>query len=410
MSDATLPPGGMLLVTIDRLPAWIMPAHGCTWVAAPTLAALAGRGLVCDRLIAGGDDAHATLATLAGRTSMTGDGWPLLTTAGRLGWAPTVVTDDETLATSLPADQPVSLVANASTPRVARAVHETNLGRLFTAAADLVGAGTRRFLWCHAASLGAAWDAPPNLRAAYVDPDDPPPPAGAAVPDIALEEGADPDLIAGLRHVFAGHLTLLDGCLATLLDAVSSAEHGRAWTVLVAGVRGVGLGLHGRIGCGPLPPYSELVQLPAIVVDHRGRMAAQRYGGLLVPADLAATLLAQAGDAATAAADDDARRGRPLEDLLDTWQRRERDRAVCVARHGTAVATPAWHLVLPTIDDETAVPLLYAKPDDYFEACDVADRCPEVAAELAAVARLAADDPAQAWTRPLSEVATHGVW
>ena len=74
------------------------------------------------------------------------------------------------------------------------------------------------------------------------------------------------------------------------------------------------------------------------------------------------------------------------------------------------MATPAWHLVLPHADgtDEPA-PLLYAKPDDFFEACDVADRCPEVAAELAALARLAGSDPPAAWTTPLSAAALEGV-
>ena len=48
----------------------------------------------------------------------------------------------------------------------------------------------------------------------------------------------------------------------------------------------------------------------------------------------------------------------------------------------------------------------FAKPDDAFELNDVADRCPAVTEELAA---LAGADPSQAWTVPLSNAARNGV-
>ena len=53
-----------LLVTIDRLPAWMLPAYGSSWVATPALDALAARGVVFDRLIATGDDARETLGQI----------------------------------------------------------------------------------------------------------------------------------------------------------------------------------------------------------------------------------------------------------------------------------------------------------------------------------------------------------
>lgn len=404
MTDGSPPPGGMLLVTIDRLPAWLVPAYGCTWLAMPALTELAGRGLTLDRLIAGCDEPAETLATLAG--GGTASAWPLLTAAA--GWRPAVVTDDEAFAGVLPAAVAVRHVAVAARGNSAPDEAQTNLGRLFALAAELVAEGRHRFLWCHATSLGATWDAPPTYRDAYLDPDDPPPPAGAAVPDLTLDDRTDPDLVVGLRHVFAGQLSLLDACVGQLLDAVADRDDGLPWTIFVAGVRGMPLGLHGRLGPGPLAPFGELVHLPAVLVDPGGRMATQRYGGLLTPADIAATLVPLAG--AAMPADDAPRAGRGLAGLLADWRHPDRDRAICRATRGTAVATPAWHLLLPHADgaDEPA-PLLYAKPDDFFEACDVANRCPEVAAELAALARLADSDPPAAWTTPLSAAALEGV-
>jgi hypothetical protein len=378
MTDCTEPPAGMLLLTIDRLPAWILPAYGSTWVGTPEINALAGRGLVLDRVLARSDDPLDTLADLAGRPLQATTGWPLLTAAEAAGWRPAVITDDASFAAALPPEVAVRPLQPAAPRGLAAGPEQTGLGRLLAAAAETAAADACRLLWCHASGLGAAWDAPAAFREAYLDPDDPPPPPGAEVPDLVVDDRTDPDLVVALRHVFAAQVSLLDACLGPLLDIVAGRSAGQRWTILFAGVRGIGLGLHGRVGCGPTPPYSELIHLPAILVDHRERMAAQRYGGLLVPADLGVTLRELAGERPAAASDPQA--GRSLLRLLDAWEPPDRDRVICRAGHGTAVATAAWQAVLPAAADpaERAVEL-YAKPDDFFEVCDVADRCPEVA-------------------------------
>jgi len=398
-------PGGLLILTVDRLPAWILPAFGCTWASTPALDGLAGRGLVLDRVVAGGDPPHDTLAALAGRGPEDRDGWPLLEAAAARGWSPAVVTDDESFATKLPAGVTMRCVPAVAAPEIAAHADDTNLGRLVAAA--LAATGSHRLLWLHTASLGVAWDAPEELRSAHLDPDDPPPPPGAAVPQLRVTAETDPDLVAVLRQVFAGQVTLLDHCLGLLVAAVGADEPAAAWTVLVAGVRGMPLGLHGAIGPLPLAPYGEIVHLPAVLVDGQARMAAQRYGGLVTPADLGATLIELVGG--TRPGGGDPRQGRSLVPLLDEWRLAPRDRAIAVTNLGAAIATPAWHLVLPTEDAAVAPPpVLYAKPDDYFEACDVADRGSDVAEELARLAGLAASEPLAAWTAPLSAAAPAG--
>jgi hypothetical protein len=400
MTDSLPPPAGLLIVTVDRLPAWILPAFGCTWASTPCLDGLAGRGLVLDRVIAGSDDPHDTLAALAGRGPGDRDAWPLLAAAAERGWSPALVTDDPALVPRLPPGVTVRCVPAAAAPPIAATPAETNLGRLFAVATELAAPTAHRLLWLHATGLGCAWDAPDEFRSAYLDPDDPPPPAGTAVPEVRVTAETDPDLVAVLRQVFAGQLTLLDHCLASLMAAVAADAPGAAWAVLIAGVRGMPLGLHGAIGPLPVPPSGELVHLPVVLSDHAGRMAAQRYGGLLLPADLGATLLELVGDSRPAS--DDPRVGRSLVPLLNQWRFASRDRGITVASQGVAVTTPAWQLVLATAGQ----PAVFAKPDDYFELCDVADRCPDVAEELAAVARQATLDPRAAWTAPLSADAT----
>lgn len=388
------PPDGLLVVTIDRLPAWMLPAFGCTWVSMPRLDALAARGVVLDRVIATDDTPAGALADLLGHGPAAGSAPPLLAAAVDRGWRPLLVTDDEATAAGAGPGVAVRLVPLRLPPETAADEADTSLGRLFATAIEAGDAG-HRLLWCHATSLGITSDAPASFRDAYAADDDPSPPAAAAVASFAVTRETDPDLLVGHRQAFAGQLTLLDGCLGQLLETL--AGRGR-WSILVAGVRGLGLGLHGHFGPGPLPPFGELVHLPAILVDHRERMAAQRYGGLLVPADVGTTLHEQLTGSHSAPSPDP-RAGRSLAGLLAAWQPPLRDRVVCRATHGIAVATPDWHLVLPHGAGTAA---LFAKPDDYFELNDVAVRCPEVAEELTALASLAARDEAAGWERPLS--------
>lgn len=386
-------PSRLLVIAIDRLPAWILPPYGATWVAMPTLTALAGRGLVFERVLAMTDDARTTLDDLI----------------GGLAGAHVVTDDPRFMAVSrtdaMPAPVAVQVV-EAKPKAAAEAEPEaTSLARLFAAAADAAARGAQRIV-VHATSLGIAWDAPEDFVAAYQDPDDPPPPPGAAVPDFVATADVDPDLLVGIRHVFAAQLTLLDRCLAALLDAAGDGP----WTVLVVGLRGIGLGLHGRVGAGDMPPYGELIHLPAILVDAEGRMAAQRFGGLVTPADLAATVRELIEGGATAGGSCEPWQAVSLAKLFDDWSPAGRDRVVTTTRGGTAIVTRGWQAIAPTAD-ATAVPgvRLYAKPDDFFELCDVADRCSQEVEEFTTLlAAVAAGDLPCAWKTPLSPAAEQG--
>lgn len=373
----------LLVVTIDRLPAWMLSAWGATWVATPAIDALAARGLVFDRLVTPAIDPVATLRDLVGPLFD-----PAATGARR---SAAIVTDDPAIVAAVGGDAAADVrhVAIQPTETVAEDESRTNLARLFAAAAEAVGESARRFVWCHASSLGVVWDAPQSFRDAYVDPEDPVPPFGARPPEFRVDAETDPDLVVGVRQVFAGQLTLLDRQFRRLLDAVGGlhgrGEGGVGWTVLMAGVRGLPLGLHGWVGGGgDAVPYGETIHVPAVLADARGRSCGQRYGGLVVPADLGATLRdLLAGDepavmgARTQEADDP--RGRSLVPLLETWSLPPRGRVVATGERGMAIVTPEWQLLLERDGSAAAPrPRLFAKPDDHFELSDVADRCPEV--------------------------------
>jgi len=383
-------PGPLLVVTIDRLPAWILPAYGATWVATPALDRLAARGVVFDGFVATSDDPAEAVRSLLDWTRSLAEG-PVA-----------AITDEPAVADGL---GPAAITVVSPTPPQLPAGDEAqaNLARLFAAAEAVVAQRQHAVVWCHAGSLGRSWDAPDEFRQAYVDPDDPPPPGGATVPDLLVTADTDPDLVAGLRHVFAGQVTLLDRCLARLVAAA-----GDRCAILVAGVRGMPLGLHGRLGPGPLPPYAELVRLPAILVDAAGRMAGQRHDGLVTAADLGATLADIVTGARASPPEAEPWQGRSLAALFADWTTTPRDRVIVSGSAGVAVVTPAWHLVRVPHDGEPVV-RLFARPDDYFDLCDVANRCPAVVDDLRPLAdAAAAGDLPGAWTRPL-ETGAHPV-
>ena len=382
--------GGLLIVTVDRLPAWMLSSYGATWVSTPACDRLAAAGITLDRLIATSVDPRTTLADLTAHGRL----W---SAAAAAGWPAVLVTDDPALP-ERPTGVEIIEVHAAPASRPADEPAATHLARLFGRAQEVVTAGGRRLVWCHAGSLGVAWDAPLSYREAYADPDDPPLPAGGDVPNFSVTRDTDPDIVMGYRQAFAGQLTLFDACLGGLVDAVRAVRP--TWTIAVIGLRGMPLGLHGQVGCTTPAdtggkPYGEWVHLPAILVAADGRMAGQRSADLVTPADVGATLIDLAGLAAVSSATTPGD-ARSLVGLFTEWRHAARDRLIVRAGDSTAIVTRGWHLVAEPSADGTTVPRLFAKPDDFFELSDVADRCPAVAEELLAALAAGADMPLSA--------------
>jgi len=404
-------PDGWLVITVDRLPAWLLGPWGATWVSTPTICQLAAAGLVCDRLLVRSTDPADTMQELmAARLPIAGGSAGvtsgLLTAAAARNWRTTVVTDaGGHFGDALAAAAAVELVVvPAGQPRrTADRDEASSCGRVFTAAEAVVAGGEANLLWCHLGSLGNAWDAPRGYREACFDPDDPPPDDSALIPDFAVTADTDPDRVMAVRQTFAGELAQLDDWIGRLVAAA-----GRRWRragLLLLGLRGLPLGLHGWVGVGPAEPapFAELTHVPAVLVDPAGRQAAQRFGGLLLPADLGATVAELISGVSTdRGTADAATAGRSLAALLGgdaaAWRTAGRDRVFSHSAGGRAVAVGDWTLVQPV--DEP--PQLFAKPDDYFELADVADRSRDAAAALVGCLDAPACQAA-GWDKPLPE-------
>ncbi|MFM8706324.1 MAG: hypothetical protein ACKOHG_21185, partial [Planctomycetia bacterium] len=281
-------PAGLLVVSIDRLPAWMLSFSGATWMATPALDALAARGIVFDRVITPSLEVRDTLHDLAADPA----GRSLFAAAKAAGWRSAVVTDDATVAAGMAAEgaaaggDALRLVEAVGKERVEESEASTCVARLVDAAVDVIAAGEHRLVWCHVGSLGVAWDAPQPYRDRYVDPEDPPPPSGAGVPGFAVDAQTDPDLVVGVRHVFAGQVTLLDSQLGRLFAAVgqggSTAESGNgketqpgAWAVLVVEEPGEARAVPGCRGVDGDRLRRFALRLLPVIVEHRPERRAQ---------------------------------------------------------------------------------------------------------------------------------------
>ena len=413
-------PEGWLLVTADRLPAWMLSPFGATWASNPTICQFASAGLSCDRVLVGTTDPTKTLHEIAlghsGNQHDTVVG-PLAAAEAR-GWNVTVVTDAEEqfsdLKTLFPTLNVVG-VAPQCVPVTVEAESESSCGHVLRTAIHEFEKGTADLLWVHVNSLGVSWDAPQVWREGFFDEDDPPPGPEAEIPQFAVTDETDPDQVSAVRQIFAGELAHLDDWLGRLVATVSSRW--QRFGMLLLGLRGIPLGLHGQVGIAPdePAPYTELTHVPAILVDPADRQASQRYGGLLMPVDLGATVgeliagsgVAGSGDLTThheqvegTPPDVGQSIGRLLEGDAGLWRSGVRDRVFSVGGGGHALTVAGWSLVQP----RDAPAKLFLKPDDYFDLSDVADRSRDVSKGLADCLDALVHRHSKAATEPLPAV------
>ena len=132
------------------------------------------------------------------------------------------------------------------------------------------------------------------------------------------------------------------------------------------------MGEHGDVGqCGD-KLFGEIVQVPLLVRLPDRRMASRRCPSLIQPSDVCATLYDWFG-----LESQNAIWGTSLLDANNISRKRC---AVTISEEENAIRTPIWSM--RAIPSEP--PKLFAKPDDRWEVNEVADRCPDVVAELAA--------------------------
>jgi arylsulfatase A-like enzyme len=368
---------------IDRLHAGYLGAYGNTWIETPAFDRLAAESFVLDQALTDASQLEAVYRSYW-------HGWHALggpvpedraTLPGLLreaGVTTVLMTDDRTVAQhrlAVDFDEVIQIDPPWQIQQVADdAFEQSHLGRCFAEIIDwLENARSPFMLWCHLASLGTIWDAPPEFRRRYWVEGDPEPSDSAEVPDRMLREDVDPDELLVHTQAYAAQVSLLDTCLGGLWDVLEESDAARDTMLVLTSPRGFPLGEHRRLGPCDDALYAELVQVPLILRFPDGLGAADRSQALVEPSDLWATML----DVWRVPAQGPSPSGATLMPLVRDEVVAIRDRLV-IAGQGAhrAIRTPAWHLVIGKR------PELFLKPDDRWEVNNVAVRCQDVVESL----------------------------
>ncbi len=370
-----------IVIVIDRLGSGFLGPYGNTWIETPALNELASESVLFEDAIADSND-----LTLLYRSYWSGvhamcrtdrAEYSLARLVERSGQQATLLTDDELLLQHPLAEhfgEHIS-VAQSVTTQLAASIEETRFAQLTLAAIEwLVDAHEPGLLWIHARGMNGPWDAPAEFAERFRDEGDPAAYADLDPPKFKLEQEHDPDDLLCIMHAYASQVSVIDTCLGSLLDAIGQHESNDETLVIVTSPRGYPLGEHGRVGAGTRDLFGETINVPLLIRLPEQQSACMRLNALAQPSDLYATLANWLGvnaDAGTST-------GRDLLELTEnesTWQR---EAAYSLGNDERAVRTPAWLLHV----DGRHTKSLYAKPDDRWEANEVADRCGLVPDEL----------------------------
>ena len=385
-----------ICLVLDRLHSGYVGAYGNSWIETPSFDRLASRAFLFDQAAVDSPE----LATLY-RSYW--QGWHALCPAapasrpslaallGQAGVATILVTDDPHVARH-PLSAEFDGLIEIDQPRqrqVAAAIEQTHFGRCFAEIVDWLESARGQFLlWCHLGGLGTTWDAPLEFRRAYREEGDPSPPETADVPDRMLSANYDPDELLGIVQSYSGQVTLLDACLGAFLDFFCALPVSSETLLIVTSARGFPLGEHGRVGPCDRALFGETVHVPWLMQLPDGLGAAVRSQALVEPADVWASLLDWWGIGSVP-------HSPTAESVLPLVRQQScvkgdspifadtkigtvpRDRLCMAGSYGQrAIRTPAWFL------RAGPDPELYAKPDDRWEANNVASRCHEVVEDL----------------------------
>lgn len=393
-----MPADNILVLVVDGLRASALGAYGNTTYLTPALDQFAAESFLLDCCFADSTELPSiyrafwrSLHPL--RPDALDEGTPSMPRVlGKCGYRTTLITDDaEAAGLGAAADFDECVQLKAETTARADEISETNIANIVGAVCEAVQPSGEqekpRLVWVHSRGMFGPWDAPLELQEALLDREegDPAPFDAVQSPDFALADSQDADLAYAVGCAYAAQVMVLDACLDVLVERVKDFESTRRWLVVLVGGRGFGLGEHGRVGAGGGHLFAESLHVPMLWRFPDGTGALARSRCLSSHLDLGPTLLDWIrADSATPIAVRDGLTLLPLaRDTTANW----RDTLVAA---GTAdeqvIRTADWCLrrgaaIGNSASNDVAVEL-FVRPDDRWEANNVASLCEDEVSRL----------------------------
>jgi hypothetical protein len=435
-----MPLSNILVVVVDGLRASALGAYGNTTYPTPALDGFAADSLLLDACFAPAaelpeiyralwESRHPARPFGGALGASSAERAPTLPRLlAECGYETTLVTDEPQLTTFAGATdfhECVQVPSNADAsapPNRASDIANTNLARIFAAATDVTERPSIEFaqsagqavkppqlVWVHAQGMHGAWDAPLDLQRSLLDQEDSPPIEAASPRHLTIEPGGDPDIAFRFGIAYAAQAMVLDSCWQSLVELLVPASRSEPWLVMLLGARGYSLGEHQQIGGVDSRLPVEQLHVPWLIQfpDGRGRLA--RSGALVSHLDLLPTLLDWTGDSRPSSLRLDGSSVVPLAAATSpAW----RDSLLSADELGAySIRTASWCLRGSAPDDavireseaassnrDTPQAELFVRPDDRWEANDVAKLCSDVVEDLHRAAikslqRLSAGEP-----------------
>ena len=376
MPPHSAPP--VVCLIMDRLSTGMLSAYGNAWIGTPSFDHLAFSSIVFDQMwltsptIQKFYDAVWRGGLPAGNS--------LVGKARANALDTLLVTDDQMLVQNHAGFEKIAMIEPDSS-----ADDSCTEAEIFfsTTASHLAQVDKPAFVWLHSKCLGLNWDAPYAMRMWYAAEEDPPPPTSRDAPHFYVRSETDPDELLGWAQAYAAQISHWDQCLGQLVEVIDNHAILKDALLLVGGCRGFPLGEHRAVGTGSLDNpdselYGELLHLPLLCRIPNGPHATRR-GGLMQPEDVFMILQQWLNQNVTDAS-------KAGTDFLDATNA---SRPLVISEHGGgswSIRTPAWFLRHSGISGGDRE--LYFKPDDRWEANNVAERCDDV---VRAIERLYSD-------------------
>ncbi|MEM9352501.1 MAG: hypothetical protein AAGA92_05770 [Planctomycetota bacterium] len=371
-----------ICVVVDGLRASALGAYGNTMYPTPTLDALAATSTVVERVICTEPtvDSFYRHVWLKAESclSTTGGNNGFLHRLGQERVESTVFTDDPAVAALAEESGASRVVLIQGVSRgPAASVDATDLARLLINAAEFVSSWREtsttteqqeRMLWVHCKGLASTWDAPLDLRRELLDDDEIQPFAGAA-PPFGLSPEDDPDVLLSYRAAYAAQVAVLDVCIAALLTASQSLSKRKSPLFAMTSCRGLALGEHQSSSA---PVHNECLHVPSIIGFSEAQRPGLRVAGLQTPDVVTEAIEAWFGHEPTSTTSIGAGGLPNLVSVVEPWYAVRTNDWTLIDLLGNEQSEPA----------DTTNPRLYASPDDRWELNNVAERCPDIVAEL----------------------------
>jgi arylsulfatase A-like enzyme len=383
-------PANILVVVVDGLRASALGAYGNTTFSTPSLDQFAAESLLFDWCYAGSPELSEIYRALwysVSRADEPARGSPSLPGLfDEHGYA-TLLFSGEPELNGLAAEVgfgDIHCCADQLQSRNSKAtdLSETALSIFFATAADKIreqsAASKPQFVWLHTRGMYGPWDAPLDLQEALLDETDPPPIASVTPPDFHTNAGDDPDAVFRYSCAYAAQIMAFDACWAEFITPMLASSPDE-WLVIFMGARGFPLGEHQRVGGVDSRLYADQLHVPWLIRFPDGLAGLARVNGLTSHVDVLPTIAEWLNPGAKL--ESKAFEGLSALQFASGSTRSWRSALCSKSTTSHAIRTESWCL-REDVDASKSSPELYVRPDDRWEANDVAKLLPDTVEEL----------------------------